>query len=344
MMRGRMGIRRRAWRTLLVAGWAGGLLALAVRGQAQSAPKPITYRGLVAYLNGRVPEARIRTLVGRSGCAAPLTDKERTGLEALGASAGLLAFLASTPTCGASAALARVDTATPATSSSAAAIFGAEQWVSVFPGTFQMGSTAGETDERPVRTVTISTPFLLQKTEVTQAQWQAVMGGNPSFHTACGPTCPVERVSWDDIQVFLTRLNTQDPGKQYRLPTEAEWEYAARAGTTGAYGGSGVLDQMGWYADNAGGQTHPVAQKSPNAWGLYDMHGNVMEWVADRWARDAYAGAVTADPTGPETGEERVLRGGAWSFIAYHARSSYRLGDEPVTRDNLTGFRLARAP
>jgi formylglycine-generating enzyme required for sulfatase activity len=109
--------------------------------------------------------------------------------------------------------------------------------------------------------VNITKAFYMQKTEVTQGQWRAVMGTSPSYFSDCGDTCPVERVSWDDIQGFLTALNAMDPGKNYRLPTEAEWEYAARAGTTGDYGGTGVLDEMGWYSGNSGGQTHPVAQK-----------------------------------------------------------------------------------
>jgi formylglycine-generating enzyme required for sulfatase activity len=190
--------------------------------------------------------------------------------------------------------------------------FGPEQFALILAGTFQMGSTNGNSDERPVHTVNITKAFYMQKTEVTQGQWRAVMGTNPSWFSDCGDTCPVEQVSWNDIQGFLTALNAMDPGKNYRLPTEAEWEYAARAGTTGDYGGTGVLDQMGWYSDNSGSQTHPVAQKQPNHWGLYDMHGNVWEWVQDWYSATYYSVSPTNDPQGPATGTSRVLRGGSW--------------------------------
>jgi hypothetical protein len=211
-------------------------------------------------------------------------------------------------------------------------------------GSFQMGSTNGASDERPVHTVTISRAFYLQKTEVTQAQWQAVMGTNPSYFAACGLQCPVEQVSWDDIQQFLGRLNQATPGVTYRLPTEAEWEYAARAGTTGDYGGSGGLDQMGWYGGNSGSTTHPVRQKQANAWGLYDMHGNVWEWVQDWYSGTYYTVSPPTDPTGPASGQYRVLRGGSWYYVAYYARSASRFFNNPSSRLNLYGFRLARTP
>jgi len=209
-------------------------------------------------------------------------------------------------------------------------------------GQFQMGSsTGGFAAERPVHTVNITRPFYMQKTEVTQAQWQAVMGTNPSLFKTCGPDCPVEQVSWDDIQVFLAKLNQANPGATYRLPTEAEWEYAARAGTTGDYGGAGVLDQMGLYSGNAGSRTHPVAQKLPNAWGLYDMHGNAYEWVQDWYG--AYQAAAVSDPLGPANGTYRVRRGGSWAVAATYARSAYRFDlNVPSTRSSHIGFRLAR--
>jgi formylglycine-generating enzyme required for sulfatase activity len=227
--------------------------------------------------------------------------------------------------------------------------FGPEQFALIPAGSFQMGSTNGFSDERPVRTVTISRAFLLQKTEVTQAQWRQVMQGtgleNPSFFTACGDTCPVEQVSWNEIiQQFLTRLNQQDPGKGYRLPTEAEWEYAARAGTTGDYGGNGVLNDMGWWSGNSGGRTRPVAQKLANAFGLYDMHGNVYEWVQDWYSATYYSTGPNVDPPGPTTGSFRVLRGGSWVNTAIFARSAYRNSGTPSTRDSDVGFRLARTP
>jgi formylglycine-generating enzyme required for sulfatase activity len=217
-------------------------------------------------------------------------------------------------------------------------------FVLINPGSFLMGSTNGDSDERPVRTVTLTRAFRLQTTEVTQGQWQAVMGSNPSFFTNCGPTCPVEQVSWDDVQQFLARLNAQDPGKGYRLPTEAEWEYAARAGTTGDFGGNGVVTDMGWIKDISGGRPQPVGQKRANAWGLHDLHGNVWEWVQDWFASDYYERGVNTDPPGPATGNRRVVRGGSWSGIAVNARSASRDDPFPDSRYSNIGFRLARTP
>lgn len=209
-------------------------------------------------------------------------------------------------------------------------------------GTFAMGSTNGLSHERPVHNVTITRPFYLQRTEVTQAQWQAVMGSNPSFFTACGPACPVERVSWVDVQQFITKLNQMNPGVTYRLPTEAEWEYAARAGTTGDYGGNGILNDMGWWSGNSGGRTQPVARKLPNAAGLHDMHGNVWEWVQDWYSASYYSASPAQDPPGPATGSSRVLRGGSWNHSASNLRSAFRTLDSPSLRNNHVGFRLAR--
>ncbi len=219
---------------------------------------------------------------------------------------------------------------------------GADQFVLIEPGTFEMGSTNGDADEVPVHTVNITKAFWLQKTEVTQGQWQAVMGTNPSHFKDCGDACPVEYVSWDDAQAFIAELNQANPGASYRLPTEAEWEHAARAGTTGDYGGTGVLEEMGWYRDNAGEKTHPVGQKAANAWGLYDMHGNVWEWVAD-W-HGPYPSGTVNDPTGPATGSARVMRGGSWYISAYFARSAVRDRYSPSYRLISFGFRLARTP
>jgi formylglycine-generating enzyme required for sulfatase activity len=226
--------------------------------------------------------------------------------------------------------------------------FGPEQFALIPAGSFQMGDMvgSGDLDELPVHTVNITKVFYMQKTEVTQGQWRAVMGTNPSYFSDCGDTCPVEQVSWDDIQGFLTALNAMDPGKNYRLPTEAEWEYAARAGTTGDYGGTGVLDEMGWYSANSGSQTHPVAQKTANAWGLSDMHGNVWEWVNDSYSTTYYQYCVDKgivdDPPGPATGSNRVLRGGSWLHVALSARSAHRGYVYPNYRYVGFGFRLAR--
>jgi formylglycine-generating enzyme required for sulfatase activity len=162
----------------------------------------------------------------------------------------------------------------------------------------------------------------------------------------------VERVSWDDIQLFLAALNDMDPGKNYRLPTEAEWEFAARAGTTGDYGGTGVLDDMGWYYDNSAvdgvRQTHPVARKQPNHWGLCDMHGNVWGWVQDWYSATSYQykvdHGIVNDPPGPETGSYRALRGGSWSLSA--GDEGKRERGKIVTRSTypLVGAQVARYP
>ncbi len=203
-------------------------------------------------------------------------------------------------------------------------------FVRIPAGTFEMGLSARHT-------VTISQAFYLGVHTVTQGQWEAVMGDNPSSFK--GKNRPVEQVSWRDVQEFIRRLKAQeDGGDGYRLPTEAEWEYACRAGTTGDYAGD--LDAMAWYSDNSGGETHPVGRKAPNAFGLYDMHGNVWEWVAD-WYGDYPSGAVT-DPKGPESGSDRVVRGGGWYGPARYARSADRDDGAPGLRVSNLGFRLVR--
>lgn len=226
--------------------------------------------------------------------------------------------------------------------------FGDEQFATIPAGDFVMGTAGGPIGETPPRTVTLSSAFRMQKTEVTQSQWRQVMQGtgleNPSNNATCGETCPVERVAWTEVQTFLQRLNQQDPGKGYRLPTEAEWEYAARAGTSGDYGGSGVLNEMGWWSGNSSGSTQPVALKLANAFGLLDMHGNVLEWVNDWMSFSYYASAPNVDPPGPATGQFRVLRGGSWENSADVARSAYRNFGTPTMRLNSSGFRLVRNP
>ena len=214
------------------------------------------------------------------------------------------------------------------------------EFVWIPAGEFRMGSTSGEAfgDEQPVTSVRISEGFWLGKYEVTQAEWQSVMGSNPSRFSDCGGNCPVEQVSWEDVQEFIGRLNAQEGGEVYRLPTEAEWEYAARAGTTGDRYGS--LDGIAWYRENSSSKTHPVGGKTPNAWGLYDMLGNVLEWVED-WFGDYPGGAVT-DPLGPGSGSDRVLRGGNWNSIARGSRASFRFNFAPGYRDFSLGFRLLR--
>ena len=188
----------------------------------------------------------------------------------------------------------------------------------------------------------ISRGFWLGKHEVTQGQWAAVMGENPSYFSDCGEDCPVESVSWEDVQGFIGRLNERESGWGYRLPTEAEWEYAARAGTTGAR--YGELEEIAWYGAYGGGnsaeRTHPVGEKRANAWGLHDMLGNVIEWTGD-WYGEYPPGAVT-DPTGPGTGTYRVYRGGSWSLNARDVRSADRIYAAPGHRLIDLGFRLVR--
>ena len=213
------------------------------------------------------------------------------------------------------------------------------EFVWIPPGTFRMGSRSAEAfaDEQPMTRVRISRGFWLGKYEVTQMEWEAVMGSNPSSFTGCAH-CPVEEVSWNDVQDFISRVNAQAGREVYRLPTEAEWEYAARAGTTGDRYGD--LNALAWYGGTSGRRTHPVGGKAPNAWGLHDVLGNVVEWVAD-WYGDYGGGSVT-DPQGPRSGPGRVIRGGCWVGAAQHSRTSNRNVSPPDVRYDFLGFRLAR--
>jgi formylglycine-generating enzyme required for sulfatase activity len=213
--------------------------------------------------------------------------------------------------------------------------------VLIRPGKFMMGSPDSEegrkAEEGPLHEVTISRPFCMGVTEVTQAQYEAVMGTNPGASTAA----PAENVSWGDAVEFC-RKASEKTGKTVRLPTEAEWEYACRAGSTTrfSFGDSdGTLGDYAWYGSNSGGKTHPVGQKKPNPWGLYDMHGNVWEWCQDLQGRYA-AGAVT-DPAGAGAGTYRVLRGGSWFSDPVFCRSAYRGSFySPGLRGTHCGFRV----
>jgi formylglycine-generating enzyme required for sulfatase activity len=215
------------------------------------------------------------------------------------------------------------------------------EFVLIPAGTFPMGAERGAADERPVHQVTISQPFYLGRYPVTQTQWTAIMQTNPS---GCqGEPHPVENVSWEDIQQFIHRLNAKEGGRPYRLPTEAEWEYAARAGSTTAYGfghEARQLHEYAWYKANSGGKTHPVGQLKPNAWGLYDMQGNVWEWVQDWYG--LYAAGAILDPQGPQSGSARVRRGGSWSTGVESCRIAKRDGIAPGRLLTSLGFRLLR--
>jgi formylglycine-generating enzyme required for sulfatase activity len=194
----------------------------------------------------------------------------------------------------------------------------------------------GGSDQEPVHEVTISQAFFMGKYEVTQGQWQAVMGSNPSHFKECGSNCPVEMVSWDDAQAFINKLNETNDGFKYRLPSEAEWEYACRTGTTVDY-----LDSTAWYSANSGSKTHPVGAKQPDGFGLYDMHGNVSEWCQD-WYHPSYDGAPSDGSAWLSGGEHqfRVLRGGSWLDDAPVLRSATRNLYPPDYRFNFFGFRV----
>jgi formylglycine-generating enzyme required for sulfatase activity len=231
------------------------------------------------------------------------------------------------------------------------------EFVKIPAGSFLMGCSQGDTeceeDEKPQHKVTISKSFYMGKFEVTQGQWKKVMGeglfgigeNNPSDNKTCGDDCSVENVSWNDVQEFIQKLNEKEGSNKYRLPTEAEWEYSARAGSkTKYYWGDTIKDEYLWYGGNSGNTTHPVGKKKPNAWGLYDMTGNVWEWVGDWYGSDNYKNASGYDPKGSNSGVTRVTRGGSWNFDAWHSRLSNRIYNYPDGRYNSYGFRLLLLP
>ncbi len=226
------------------------------------------------------------------------------------------------------------------------------------PGKFMMGSpmTEKDRDDSEVQhEVTLTQGFWIGKTEVTQAQWSAIMGTKLAYFPAKTVVrwkvlkwqvpvwrqdflanrwqLPVETVSWDDCQDFCKKT-----GSGFRLPTEAEWEYACRAGSTGPIAGTGVLNEMGWYCGNSADKTHQVGRKKPNAWGLYDMHGNVWEWCQD-WC-ERYPADAETDPTGPVAGGRRARRGGSWFSSSWFCRSAYRSRNEPDDSSEDLGFRV----
>jgi formylglycine-generating enzyme len=226
-------------------------------------------------------------------------------------------------------------------------------------GCFQMGSDKGTINERPVHTACVS-DFFMGKYEVTQGQWRSVMGSNTSFFDNCGDNCPVENVSWAEAQDFIRRLNQKAGADKHRLPTEAEWEYAARAGSQARYSfgdDAGGLGDYAWYNGNSSTSVplkefynnerisvspHPVGQKRPNDFGLYDMQGNVWEWVYDRYGE--YRPGRTQDSTGPSSGPDRVFRGGSWHDNADSCRAAKRYAGHPLGREGDRGFRVVRSP
>jgi formylglycine-generating enzyme required for sulfatase activity len=229
------------------------------------------------------------------------------------------------------------------------ALIKGNDFVRVAPGEFTMGSDNDGEDERPIHSVRITSEFEIGKYEVTQAQWVAIMDKpharpkpgekpadvNPSRFR--GPSLPVESVSWDAVQQFIGILNSRDPAHTYRLPTEAEWEYAARAGAP-----STNTSQAGWCESDAAGETHPVGEKPANAWGLHDMIGNVFEWVSDWYG--SYPPDPVSDPQGASSKSYKVYRGGAWLSAAKQCRPGYRGFDLPISGYYSVGFRLVRTP
>ncbi|MBV09621.1 MAG: hypothetical protein CMN21_10430, partial [Rubinisphaera sp.] len=226
------------------------------------------------------------------------------------------------------------------------------QLVPIQAGSFTMGSNDGGDNEKPPHLVTIGQAFFMQSTEVTQSQWQAVMGTKPwkgEVYVKEGSDYPATYVSWEDAVAFCQKLS-QGEGKTYRLPTEAEWEYACRAGTTSAYSFGDDASQLSDYAwwggilgdGNAKSEqyAHVVGTKKPNPWGLYDLHGNAYEWCSDWYDKEYYANSTARDPNGPDSGSFRVLRGGSWYYYAISARSSYRNVRTPDLRLNFIGFRV----
>ena len=220
--------------------------------------------------------------------------------------------------------------------------------IAVAGGTFNMGSNVGGSDEKPVHSVTLG-DYYIGETEVTQALWQAVMGSNPSNFK--GSNNPVEQVSYNDCIDFINKLNTllagQLPaGRKFRLPTEAEWEFAARGGNQGKnnnykYSGSNYIYTVAWYYGNSGDKTHPVKGKQPNELGLYDMTGNAQEWCYDWYGSNYYSSSPQTNPQGPSSGSTRVLRGASWSYYAQYCSVANRNCNYPDGRGYTYGLRLA---
>ena len=221
------------------------------------------------------------------------------------------------------------------------------EFVLVPAGSYWMGTEfnpKASDNEMPQHEVILTEQFYLGKYEVTQSQWEAIMGNNPSKFKK-GGNHPVEQVSWDDVRRFVRRINAKERTRKYRLPTEAEWEYACRSGGKNEkYSGSNSIDRVGWYNEEWDRGHHPVGGKSPNGLGLYDMSGNVWEWVQDVYKETAYDDHTTKNPIYEGSGSGRVGRGGSWGSFAGDVRCAYRFRDGPDNRLNYLGFRLARTP
>ena len=230
------------------------------------------------------------------------------------------------------------------------------EMVYVKGGCYQMGATDDDCDgtpeERPVHEVCVD-DFYLGKYEVTQGQWKSIMESNPSNESFCGDNCPVGNVGWNDAQDFISRLNSRSGGSKYRLPTEAEWEYAARSGgKSERYSGGNDINSVAWYNENSlifdpktqveEMRLHPVGTKAPNGFGIYDMAGSVWEWTNDWYGSNYYSSSPRNNPAGPDSGVDRVVRGGCVTGEAYNMRTARRNGYTPDTRRPSLGFRLLR--
>ena len=322
-------------------------------------PKPTT--GIISITS--TPSGAVVKIGGKYMGETPLTlEKQKAGTYSITFSAegyesqtkSVTVTAGKTATCSATLkrkqtqqAVTPTPTPSPTPSSASSQTFTVNgvsfKMIRVEGGTFTMGATSEQgsdayNDEKPTHRVTLST-YYMGETEVTQALWQAVMGSNPSNFQ--GANRPVEKVTWDDCKTFISKLNSLT-GKNFRLPTEAEWEYAARGGNRSngyKYSGSNALGNVAWYDDNSGGETHPVKTKSPNELGLYDMSGNVREWCQDRYG--TYESGAQTNPMGPSSGSLRVCRGGGWSNDAGGCRVSYRSYNAPGDRLSDLGLRLA---
>ena len=238
----------------------------------------------------------------------------------------------------------RISTNKPATTDNSLGM----EFIQIQAGSFKMGGDKNreqaEDHENPIHNVSFSESIMMGKYAVTQAQWRAVMNHNPSDFK--DDLRPVETVSWHDVQDFIDALNKLENTENYRLPTEAEWEYAARAGSESAYafGSEAVrLGEFAWYEKNAQHQTHPVGQLAPNDWGLYDMHGNVHEWCQDWFDREYYSQSPSHAPAGPAKGLAKSLRGGDWGSEGWYCRCASRSLSSADRRSNRVGFRLVKS-
>ncbi len=320
--------------------------------------RPLTYPEISTALNSKLPNKVFKnksqlinwliTQIEKRKVDKALTEDREDDLRQAGATANLLETIRqNSPSLRAQTSVSTPTPSRTPTNSNDSKTFKNSigmEFVRIPSGSFMMGSDNGEADEKPIHRVSISDSFLMGKTEVTQGQWKAIMGDNPSVFSICGDSCPVENVSWEDVQDFIRELNNKGEGT-YRLPTEAEWEYAARADSTTKYSygdgdGEGSLGNYAWYEANSGSKTHQVATKQPNDWGLYDMHGNVWEWCADWYGN--YSIRSVVDPASASVGSYRVSRGGSWYSNAENLRSTSRYNISPSLGSGSIGFRLLR--